>query len=149
MILIGFCKEVFPRNIYLGCYVFDNCDSYSWLGSDVNQAIQFVLSRILVLVLLPMLDEYSNGYVRTYSLGTVAKIKSMEEPSLVFICLWFSTHVLFMRLPSKKYKIVPWKKNDFEDLDDLLVYFRFCFIIAESSYVFTMYYLLFLIKRIY
>jgi hypothetical protein len=80
-----------------------------------------------VLVLLSMLDEYSNGCVRTYSLGTAVKIKIMKKPSLVFICLWFSTHVLFMQLPSKKYKIVPWKKNDFEDLDDLVVYFRFFF----------------------
>jgi hypothetical protein len=103
-----------------------------------------------VLVLLPILDEYSNGCVRTCSLDTVAKIKIMEEPSLVFIGLWFGTHVLFMRLPSKKYKIASWKKNDFKDLDDLLVYFRFCFVIAEdNSYVFIMYYLIFLIKKIY
>jgi hypothetical protein len=53
-----------------------------------------------------MLDDYSNSYARARSLGTAAKIKIMGEPSLVFTGLWFGTHVLFMRLPSKKYKIV-------------------------------------------
>jgi hypothetical protein len=90
-----------------------------------------------------MLDDYSNGCARACSLGTAAKIKIMGEPSLVFTVLWFGTHVLFMRLPSEKYKIVSWKKNDYEDLDDLLVSFRLRFVIAEdSSYMFTMYYLL-------
>jgi hypothetical protein len=90
-----------------------------------------------------MLDDYSNGCARARSLGTRAKIKIMGEPSLVFIGLWFDTHVLFMRLPSEKYKIVSWKKNDYKDLDDLLVSFGLCFVIAEeSSCIFTMYYLL-------
>jgi hypothetical protein len=33
------------------------------------------------------------------------KIKMMGEPLLVFTCLWFDIYVLFMPLPSKKYKI--------------------------------------------
>jgi hypothetical protein len=73
-----------------------------------------------------MLDDYSNGCMRAHSLGTVAKIKSIGESSLVFTGLWFGTHILFMRLPLEKYKIALWKKNDFEDLDDLLVSFRLC-----------------------
>jgi hypothetical protein len=90
-----------------------------------------------------MLYDYSNGYARAHSLVTAAKIKIMREPSLVFTGLWFGTYVLFMRLPSEKYKIASWKKNDYEDLDDLLVSFRLCFVITEnSSYIFTMYYLL-------
>jgi hypothetical protein len=48
------------------------------------------------------------------------KIKIMGEPSLIFTGLWFGTHVLFMRLPSEKYKITSWKKNDYEDLNDLV-----------------------------
>jgi hypothetical protein len=56
------------------------------------------------------------------------------------------TFVLFMWLSSEKYKIILWKKNDLEDLDDLLVSFRLYFVIAEHSlYTFTMcftYYLL-------
>jgi hypothetical protein len=62
---------------------------------------------------------------------------------LVFIGLRFGTHILFMRLPLEKYKIASWKKNNFEDLDDLLVFFRLWFVVAEdSSYIFTIYYLL-------
>jgi hypothetical protein len=38
-----------------------------------------------------------------------------------------------MRLSLKKYEIVSWKKNDFKDLNDLLVSFRLCFIIAEDT----------------
>jgi hypothetical protein len=90
-----------------------------------------------------MLDDYSNGCARALSLGTAAKIKIMGEPSLVLTGLWFDTHALFMRLPSEKYKIESWKKNDYEDLDDLLVSFRLRFVIAEDSLcIFTMYYLL-------
>jgi hypothetical protein len=86
-----------------------------------------------VVVLLPMLDDYSNGCARARSLGTAAKIKITGEPSLVFTGLWFVTHVLFMRLPSEKYKIKSRKKNDYEDLDDLLVSFRVRFVIVEDS----------------
>jgi hypothetical protein len=36
-----------------------------------------------------------------------------------------------------------WKKKEFEDLEYLLVYFRFYFvIIGDSSCIYTMYYLL-------
>jgi hypothetical protein len=52
-----------------------------------------------------MLDDYSNGCARACSLGTAVKIKIMREPSLVFTDLWFGIYVLFMRLPSKKFKI--------------------------------------------
>jgi hypothetical protein len=96
-----------------------------------------------VVVFLSMLDDYSNGCVRAHSLGTTAKIKIMGEPSLVFTGLWFGTHVLFMRLPSEKYKIKSWKKNNYDDLDDFLVSFRLHFVIVEdNSCIITMYYLL-------
>jgi hypothetical protein len=52
--------------------------------SDVDQAVQCVFPGILVVVLLPMLDDYYNGCARACSFGTVIKIKIMEEPSLVF-----------------------------------------------------------------
>jgi hypothetical protein len=111
MIFVGCREEVFPRNIYPGCYVLNNGDSYSRLASDVDQTIRFVSPGISVVVLLPMLDDYSNGCACARSLDTAAKIKIMGESSLVFTGLWFGTHVLFIRLPSKKYKIAPWKKN--------------------------------------
>jgi hypothetical protein len=61
----------------------------------------------------------------------------MGESSLVFIGLWFGTYILFMQLPSEKYKIALWKDN-FENLDDLLVSFRLRFVIDEdSSCIFT------------
>jgi hypothetical protein len=40
---------------------------------------------------------------RAHSLGIVAQIKIMEEPSLVFTGLWFG---IYLELPSEKYKIV-------------------------------------------
>jgi hypothetical protein len=57
---------------------------------------------MLVLVLLPMVIDYFNGYARAYSLGIAAQIKIMGEPSLVFSGHWFH----FIRLPSVKYKIM-------------------------------------------
>jgi hypothetical protein len=84
MIFVGCREKVFSRNIYPGCYVLDNGDSYSRLASDVDQAVWFIFPGILVLVLLPMLYDYSNGCAGACSLGTAAKIKIMGEPSLVF-----------------------------------------------------------------
>jgi hypothetical protein len=56
------------------------------------------------------------------------------------------TFVLFMWLSSEKYKIILWKKNDLEDLDDLLVSFRLYFVIAEDSlYTFTIYFTYYLL----
>jgi hypothetical protein len=49
-----------------------------------------------------MVIDYFNGYTCARSLDIAAQIKIMEEPSLVFSGQWFS----FIRLPSKKYKIV-------------------------------------------
>jgi hypothetical protein len=43
----------------------------------------------------------------------------MGEPSLVFTGLWFG----FIRLPSEKYKIMSWKKKEFEDLEDFACFF--------------------------
>jgi hypothetical protein len=47
-----------------------------------------------------------------------ARVKIMKELSLVFTGLWFG----FIRLPSEKYKIILWKKKEFEDLEDLLIF---------------------------
>jgi hypothetical protein len=84
MIFVGCREEIFPCNIYPGCYVLDNGDSYFRLASDVDQAVRFVFPRILVLVFLLMLYDYSNRCARARSLGTAAKIKIMGEPPLVF-----------------------------------------------------------------
>jgi hypothetical protein len=64
------------------------------------------------------------------SLSIAAQIKIMGEPLLVFIGLWFG---IYLGLPTKKYKIVSWKKKEFEDLEDLLVSFRIYFVIVKDS----------------
>jgi hypothetical protein len=107
--------------------------------SDVDQVIRLFCPDMVVLVLLPMLIDYFNGCARARNLDIAALIKIMREPSLVFTGLWFG----LIRLPSKKYKIMSWKKKEFEDLEDLLVSLRLYFVIAgDSLCIFTMYYLL-------
>jgi hypothetical protein len=124
-------EEYYPRNNFPGCYVLDNGDSYSRLPSDVDQVVQLFCPDILVLVLLPMLIDYFNGY------ACAVQIKIMGEPSLVFTGLWFGS----IRLPSGKYKIMSWKKKEFEDLEDLVVSFRLYFVIVgDSLCISTMYY---------
>jgi hypothetical protein len=56
--------------------------------------------------------------VRARSLGIAAQIKIMGEPSLVFTGLWFG----FLQLSLEIYKIVSWKKKEYEDLKDLLFF---------------------------
>jgi hypothetical protein len=87
-----------------------------------------------------MVIGYFNGYAHARSLGIAAPIKIMGEPSLVYSGLWFCT---YLRLPLGKYKIVSWKKKEFEDFEDLLVSFGLYFVIVEVSLcISTMYYLL-------
>jgi hypothetical protein len=87
-----------------------------------------------------MVIDYFNGCVHARSLGIVAQIKIMREPSLVFLGLWFD---IYLWLPSGKYKMVSWKKKEFEDLEDVLVSSRLYFVIVDvSSCISTMYYLL-------
>jgi hypothetical protein len=84
--------------------------------------------------------DYFNGCARVRSLDIAAQIKIMGEPPLIFIGLWFG---IYLRLSSEKYKIMSWKKKEFEDLEDLLVSFRLYFVIVtDSSCNSTMYYLL-------
>jgi hypothetical protein len=84
--------------------------------------------------------DYFNGCTLARSLSIAAQIKIMGEPPLVFIGLWFGIN---LGLPSEKYKIVSWKKREFEDLEDLLVSFRLYFVIVKDSLCnSTMYYLL-------
>jgi hypothetical protein len=52
-------------------------------------SVRLFCPDILVLVLLPMLIDYFNSCVRASSLGIVAQIKIMGEPSLVFTGLRF------------------------------------------------------------
>jgi hypothetical protein len=87
-----------------------------------------------------MVIDYFNGCACARSLGIAAQIKIMGEPSLVFSGLWFG---IYLRLPSGKYKIVSWKKKEFEDLEDVLVSSRLYFLIIKvSSYISTIFYLL-------
>jgi hypothetical protein len=71
-----------------------------------------------------MLIDYFNGRMRARNLGIAAQIKIMGDSSLVFIGLWFG----FIQLPSEKYKIMSWKKIEFEDLEDLFISFRLYFV---------------------
>jgi hypothetical protein len=48
---------------------------------------------MLVLVILLMVIDYFNGYTDARSLGSVAQIKIIEDPSLVFSGLWFSIYL--------------------------------------------------------
>jgi hypothetical protein len=114
--------DVCPRNIYPDCYVLDNGDSYPWLFNNVDKAVRLLFPGILVLVLLPMVIDYFNGYARAHSLGIVDQIKIMGESSLIYSGLWFCT---YLRLSPRKYKIVSWKKKEFKDLKDLLVFLDF------------------------
>jgi hypothetical protein len=61
MIFVDCREEVFLCNIYLGYYILDNDDSYSQLASNVDQAVWFIFPEILVVVLLLMLDDFSNS----------------------------------------------------------------------------------------
>jgi hypothetical protein len=70
---LGRREENYPRNICPGCYVLDNGDSYSRLPSDVDQVVWLFCPVILVLVLLPTLVDYFNGYACARSLGIAAK----------------------------------------------------------------------------
>jgi hypothetical protein len=87
-----------------------------------------------------MLIDYFNSCARVRSLGIAAPIKIIGEPLLVFIGLWFG---IYLGLSSEKYKILSRKNKEFEDLEDLLVFIRFYFVIVKnSSCISTMYYLL-------
>jgi hypothetical protein len=65
-----------------------------------------------------MVTDYFYGCTCARSLGIVAQTKIMGESSLVFSGQWFT----FIRLPSEKYKIILWKKKEFKDLKDLLLF---------------------------
>ena len=71
----GCREEDCPRNIFPDCYVLDNGDSYLRLPSDVDQAVRLLFPGLLVLVLLPILIDYFNGYARARSLGIATQIK--------------------------------------------------------------------------
>jgi hypothetical protein len=72
-----------------------------------------------------MVIDYFNGCARACNLGIAAEIKTMGEPSLIFSGLWFC---IYLQLAPEKYKIVSWKKKEFEDLKDLLVSFELFFV---------------------
>jgi hypothetical protein len=62
--------------------------------------------------------DYFNDCARARSLGIAAQIKIMGEPPLIFTGLWFG---IYFGLTSEKYKIVSWKKKEFEDLEYYLL----------------------------
>jgi hypothetical protein len=62
------------------------------LSGDIDQAVRLIFSGILVLVFLPMLIEYFNGYVCARSFGIAYQIKTIGESSLVFLGLWLGIY---------------------------------------------------------
>jgi len=56
------------------------------------------------------------------------------EPSLVVTGLWFGVFGVVLRLPSEKYKIVSWKKEELGDFIDLFVSFSIVFVIDVIVY---------------
>jgi hypothetical protein len=133
-------EEYYLCNIFPGCYVLDNGDSCSRLPSNIDQAARLHFPDILMFVLLPMVIDYFNGCTRTRSLDIAVQINIMREPSLKFSDQWFG----LIWLPSKKYKIMSWKKKEFEYLKYLLISFRLCFIIIGDSLCISIIYYLFL-----
>jgi hypothetical protein len=73
----GCHEEYCPCNLYPGCYVFDNGDSYSLIVSNDDKVARLLLPGIIVLVLLPMVIDYHNGCVRARSLDIAAQINIM------------------------------------------------------------------------
>jgi hypothetical protein len=67
--------------------------------SNVDKGIQFLVSRILVLVLFPMLDDYFNGYTHAHSFGIVAQIKNMRESLIVFASLGIDIYAIIFWMP--------------------------------------------------
>jgi hypothetical protein len=96
MVSYGLVEEVCPPNIYPGYYILDNGDSYFRISCDRNQAVRLVFPRILVLILLPMLLDYSNDCTRARSLDIAPQIKIMGEPMLVFTDLRIEICVIFL-----------------------------------------------------
>jgi hypothetical protein len=87
-----------------------------------------------------MLIDYFNGCAHACIISIAAQIKIMGEPLLLFLSLWFGIR---LRLPPGKYKIVSWKKKEFENFKDLLVSFGLYFVVVKvSSCISTMYYML-------
>ena len=109
------CHEDCPCNICPVCYVLDNGDSYPRLPNDVDQSIWYIFLGILVLVLLPMLIDYFNGCVRARSLGIAAQINYRRT---IFGIIRSILSVAF-----KKLQDCVLKEEEFEDLEDLLIFF--------------------------
>jgi hypothetical protein len=86
---LGCREEDYPHNIYPGCYVLDNGDSYTRFSNDVDQVVRSLFPRILVLVLSPMWIDYFNSCVRAHILGIAAQIKNMGAPLLIFVGIWY------------------------------------------------------------
>jgi hypothetical protein len=117
------------------------------LGSSATSTRLFgcFFLSILVSLLLSMMIDCFNDYVHACSLGIAVQIRTIGEPSLVFIALWFD----FLWLLLKNYKIMLWKKKEFEDLKYLLVSFRLYFIIARNSLYICLYKLYVFFKILY
>ena len=138
---------VFMRKMVLAIFVSDATSSTMVVHTLSSRATStrwfgYRSLGILMLVLLSMLVDYFNGCARAHSLGIAAQIKIMGEPSLILSGLWFDIYVMFLWLPSEKYKIRLWKKKSLKISKIFLFSFTLYFVIARDSFcISTMYYL--------
>jgi hypothetical protein len=140
-LMVVMSRMVLARFI-LDATSFDNGGPYHQLLGNGNRAIKLVSPKMLVLALSLMFGNYFNGCVEL--LVFVLQLKNIVtgEPSLVFTCILFGLYVILLGLLSEEYKIIYLKNKVFQDIDDFLVSFEVCFMVAgDCSWISTMYYL--------
>jgi hypothetical protein len=96
----GCHEEDYHRNIYPDRYILYNGDSYSHLHSNIDKVVRLFFYVMLVLVRLPVLIDYFNGYTHACSLGFAVQNKIIEESSLVFtdISVWYLSLAVFKKI---------------------------------------------------
>jgi hypothetical protein len=86
--------------------------------------------KMLVLALSLMFGNYFNGCVELLVFVLQLKNIVIGDPSLVFMCILFGLYVILLGLLSEEYKIIYLKNKVFQDIDDFLVSFEVCFMVA-------------------
>jgi hypothetical protein len=119
-LILDFFFTVVARRFFLATFVLSAASStmvIQTLGSPAMPTKLFSCfsPQTLMLVLF---------YTCACSLSIAAQIIILREPSLAFIFLW---------LHSEIYKIVLWKKKEFKDFENLLVYFRLYFVLTRNT----------------
>jgi hypothetical protein len=77
--------------------------------------------------------DYFNDCVHARSLGIATQIKNMGAPLLVFAGIWYNICAIIFWLPSKKYKIMSWKKKSLKTSKISSFSFRLYFVNSWSQ----------------